>query len=449
MAGIGFELRKILTEDTFYSYLKSFFSAFVFISGPWVISMINLSLLYFVAGGESLVSFIIITYILAISLILSSPIQSILIRFCSDMEFEERFDIIFPSIIGAVIVCGIISILPAILIYIYSPSFSQEIRILISSFCVVNLIFWPLFSTMSILKNYKKVTLYFFSITFLSFIMIYIFYPILGFQSIILFYNISYTAVSIMLIIMIYQRYPSKNLISFEFLKYAKKIWLGLAGFFYYIALWADKIVFWFFAKESISVGDFFYYNPIYDINYFVSTLFLLPILAIITISIETDIAEKFHKFTKSLLLKKSINEIIKAKENTILSIKDGYGMIIIYHGLLTFVLIFYSKYLFRFLEYSHIFKILTIGNLSLAIYIYQTLLLYYLDSHKNIAKNTFIFFVLNSVISYYSLSSVRFYGIGFTISISMVNILMYYDIDYGVRNLDYLMFLREREKKK
>ena len=46
MAGIGFELRKLIEEDTFSGDFKAYFFAGIVSSGPWIISILCLGVLW-------------------------------------------------------------------------------------------------------------------------------------------------------------------------------------------------------------------------------------------------------------------------------------------------------------------------------------------------------------------------------------------------------------------
>ena len=50
MAGIGFEIRKILKEKTIFSIVRAFSYAGVISSGPWIISMVSILIAYYIAG---------------------------------------------------------------------------------------------------------------------------------------------------------------------------------------------------------------------------------------------------------------------------------------------------------------------------------------------------------------------------------------------------------------
>lgn len=78
MAGIGFELRRILKHDNYFSLLGAYGYAGIITSGPWLLAIFTILILSFVArlyGAKQNVTEafqVIVLYCIAGSLILSS-----------------------------------------------------------------------------------------------------------------------------------------------------------------------------------------------------------------------------------------------------------------------------------------------------------------------------------------------------------------------------------------
>ena len=106
MAGIGFELRRILLKDSYTSTLRAYIYAGLISSGPWVLSIISVMLIGIVSLGgitpenqvrQFLVS---VTYLMAVSLILTGGLQLYFTRFISDRLYQHKGDIILPNLLG-------------------------------------------------------------------------------------------------------------------------------------------------------------------------------------------------------------------------------------------------------------------------------------------------------------------------------------------------------------
>ena len=81
MAGIGFELRKYLNDDSFTGSLKAYGFAGLISAGPWVLSIVGVMLIGIVAvsqkvGGPEIRQFTTsVTWIMGASLILTGLFQ--------------------------------------------------------------------------------------------------------------------------------------------------------------------------------------------------------------------------------------------------------------------------------------------------------------------------------------------------------------------------------------
>jgi len=82
MAGIGFELRKILKGDSYLSLVQAYAYAGVISSGPWVLSIIGilvvgvLSLTVVIPDSQIVQFQLSATYLIALSLILTAWLVS-------------------------------------------------------------------------------------------------------------------------------------------------------------------------------------------------------------------------------------------------------------------------------------------------------------------------------------------------------------------------------------
>ena len=109
MAGIGFELRKILSRDTYTATLHAYVYAGLISSGPWVLSIVSVMLVGVLSLGllmpEMLVRqfLITVTYLMATSLILTGGLQLFFTRFVSDRLFERKFSRILPNLVGVLL----------------------------------------------------------------------------------------------------------------------------------------------------------------------------------------------------------------------------------------------------------------------------------------------------------------------------------------------------------
>lgn len=114
MAGIGFELRRMLRKNTLTGLLQAYAYAGVIGSGPWVFSIIGILLVGIFSASVVVPNFLVtqfqtsVTYLVACSLILTGFVQLAFTRFVSDRLFEKKRDLILPNLHGLLL--GVIAV---------------------------------------------------------------------------------------------------------------------------------------------------------------------------------------------------------------------------------------------------------------------------------------------------------------------------------------------------
>ena len=115
MAGIGFELRKYLNDDSFTGTLKAYGFAGLISAGPWVLSILGVMLIGIVAisqkvGGQEVEQFTTsVTWMMGTSLILSGLLQLVFTRYIADRLYEGRDQLINPNLFGALLLTTLVS----------------------------------------------------------------------------------------------------------------------------------------------------------------------------------------------------------------------------------------------------------------------------------------------------------------------------------------------------
>ncbi|HBO5435410.1 TPA: exopolysaccharide Pel transporter PelG, partial [Pseudomonas aeruginosa] len=109
MAGIGFELRKILSRDSYTATLRAYLYAGLISSGPWVLSIVSVMLIGVLSLGVVVPDVLVrqflitVTYLMALSLIFTGGLQLFFTRFISDRLFERKHEAILPNLVGVLL----------------------------------------------------------------------------------------------------------------------------------------------------------------------------------------------------------------------------------------------------------------------------------------------------------------------------------------------------------
>ena len=127
MAGIGFELEKILNKKRLFSIFKAYSYSAAISSGPWLISIISILISGYIAKiyikqPEIIAQFqVTVTYLIALSLIFTGFFQLSFTRYIADLIFEKEYCQILPNLMGAILfnmVIGFLIVFPFSLFFI-------------------------------------------------------------------------------------------------------------------------------------------------------------------------------------------------------------------------------------------------------------------------------------------------------------------------------------------
>ena len=102
MAGIGFALKRVIAEDTYLGQAKGYLYAALISSGPWILSVLTLSLLgiitaRFLPTEERNLFFATLTYAFAFSLITTGIIQMVTTRYLADKLYLKEMEAFSPT----------------------------------------------------------------------------------------------------------------------------------------------------------------------------------------------------------------------------------------------------------------------------------------------------------------------------------------------------------------
>ncbi len=107
MAGIGFELRRMLHGDAgIGSRLRALLTATTITAGPWLLTMVTLLLVTWPRLGAEAASsplfHVLVTYVFAASMITVGAVQMPMTRHLADLLHDRRHDRVLPAYVAAI-----------------------------------------------------------------------------------------------------------------------------------------------------------------------------------------------------------------------------------------------------------------------------------------------------------------------------------------------------------
>ncbi|MEH6480660.1 MULTISPECIES: exopolysaccharide Pel transporter PelG [Pseudoalteromonas] len=449
MAGIGFEIRKILKKNTLLSVFEAYGYAGLIGSGPWLLSIVALMLIGILSLGVVLPKVLIIqfltlvTYMMAASLILTGGLQLLLTRFIADLFFQKEEAKVLPNLLGAQLITTIAALLVGLAVWPMLPiPVVTKIIILGAFVSLCNQWLGAIF--LSGMKEYRLIL-----ITMLSgyAFMVLLAYLLRDWQLDGLFFA-GEALLFFSFLFMIIRRYPGEKLISFDFLS-NKKVYYSLffCGLFYNIGVWADKIIFWYSPSTSIQIIGTLRASPIYDLPIFLAYLSIIPGMAVFLVKMETDFVEEYDRFYTAIREGSSLEEIYYLKDNMIQTARAGLYDIFKIQGITVACLLLWGEQILTFIgidpNYKTLLFIDVVGVGVQVIFLSILNILFYLDKRSTVLFLAGLFLVINVVLTLLSIAfGPQFYGYGFALSTIVTSVVGLFWLSKQFEDLEYETFM-------
>lgn len=440
MAGIGFELRKLLEKRSYAGLFQAYVYAGMISSGPWVLSIIGILLVGILSLGVVIPSNritefqVTVTYLMLSSLIFTGPVQLAFTRFVADRLFEKKDAWVLPNFHGLLILVinasGLVGTLVALFLF---PEQTLLYRILLISGFVILCAIWVTAIFLSGMKKYKSIVAVF-AIGYAVAVAAALLLRPMGTEGLLLGFVIGHVVLLMGMLWLVYFDFETDRILGFDlFRRGAMYPSLMLAGFFYNLGIWVDKIIFWFTPETSQHVIGPLRASLIYDLPVFLAYLSIIPGMAVFLVRIETDFVEFYNKFYDAVREGATLDHIERMRNNMVFSIRQGLFDIIKVQGIAILVVIALGETILNWLGISTLYlPLLTVDVIATGIqvvFLAQLNILFYLDKRRIVVGLTALFLVANFALTWLSIRlGPAWFGYGFALAL-LITVLLGMDI--------------------
>ncbi len=456
MAGIGFELRKILARDSYSSTLRAYVYAGLLSAGPWVLSIISVMLIGIMSIGvvfpEMLVRQFLVTttYLFATSLIVTGGLQVFFTRFVSDRLFEKKPHVILPNLLGIMLISTIGAGLLAFVLlwWLFDEPFLYRLLVLTNFVTLCNL--WLVIIFLSGMKQYNRILLTMLGGYSLMVVSSFLLRP-WGLNGLLFALLLGHATLLFVFLFDILREYRADKLVAFDFLD-RKQVFLSLllSGVCYNMGIWADKFIFWFNPMTSEQIIGPLRASMLYDLPIFLAYLSIIPGMAVFLVRIETDFAEWYERLFDAVREGQTLQHIQQLKSEMTIAIRQGLQEICKVQGITVVLLFLFAPKLLEWLGISHFY--LPLFYIDLIGVSFQMLLMallnvfFYLDKRAIVLELSALFVLLNIALTLLSqYLGPSFYGYGFTVSLAICVLLGMMRLNKSLDDLEYNTFMLSR----
>ncbi|WP_200331934.1 exopolysaccharide Pel transporter PelG [Thiocystis violacea] len=456
MAGIGFELRRLLAAGTYSSVLKAFGTAGLIGAGPLAISVIGIFSVGLLTSSSGLATPFVaqfqlsVTYLMAGSLIFTSPFQLMLARFVADCLFRREPELILPNLLGVsvVVTIGGGALALALITCCFGGSWLYRI-LMLSGFLLLNNI-WLVITLLSSVKAWRMI-LAAFALGYGATVGLAYGLKGYGLDGLILGFIVGQGLLFLLVLVALVRSYPLRSAPCFAFVESAGGYaTLALAGLVHSIAVWADKFIFWADPRTGVELLGALRYSPIYDTPVFIAYLSLIPGMAVFLLRVETDFAEKYDAYYGAIRAGCTLAELMRRKAEMALAIREGLFDLVKVQGAFALILIWAGDGLLGWLGISTLQKPL-FDVFIVAVWLQLLLMainnvLYWFDKQVSALWLALLFLSANSALTHLSLlGGVAFYGYGFALALMLTSGVGLLVLRRTLDDLEYETFMLQK----
>lgn len=455
MAGIGFELRKLLKKQTYAGLIQAYAFAGVISSGPWVLSIIGIMLIGLFSLGVvfpkvAVAQFqVTVTYLFLTSLILTGFVQLSFTRFVADRTFAKDEAAILPNFNGLMLVAVSISILLALpFVAFLFPEQTVLYRLLFVMGLAIMSAIWIATVFLTGMKHYKAIVLIFFLGYCATVLLALLFRRSLGMEGLLLGFVLGHYLLLMGMVWLVYRHYRSDRIIAFD-------IWqpramfhsLMAAGFLFNLGAWVDKLMFWYYPSTGHPVIGPLNASVIYDFPIFLSYLSVIPGMAIFLVRIETDFVEYYVKFYDAVREGATLDYIERMRNHMVYHVQRGLLDIAKIQSIAVLVTFALGGVLLKWIGISTLYLpllyVLVVGAALQVVLLGILNVLFYLDQRRAVVLLTATLPVTNMLFTAMSLQlGADWFGYGFALAMLVTVLLGIWILNRKLEALEYQTFM-------
>jgi len=313
-------------------------------SGPWVVSILAILVIAQLRDdlwSTATVQFqVIVTYLIAFSLILTGPLQLLFARYAADRVYQEHPEAVVPNLLGALILMLLIAAVVGATLFPILPG-SIVLRMWLVGSLATLCAIWLTTVFVSAIRAPLRI-LAAFSAGYCLSAGAAVALQSFGVEGLLAGFALGQGVLLFLLLTPLRRQYAAD--VSFQFLSSARLYpTLLLTGLLYPLALWCDKFIFWFNPPTSDAVFGVLRTSPIYDTPIFLAYLSIIPGMTVFQVRMDSDIARCCSAFYRAIEQGAPLSILRRNKQALIASMRETLLHILKVQGIATVVLIIFS----------------------------------------------------------------------------------------------------------
>lgn len=429
MAGIGIELQRLLRKNTLGGGAQAYAVAGLVGSGPWLLSIVAILAISVIATadaryGTAVEQFqVSVSYLMAGSLILTSPLQLLFTRYAADRMFERRDGVILPNLMGALCLTMAASMLAggAALLCWFDQPWPYRLCML-ANFVVLSCI-WIVQIFASAIRAFRPL-LGAFALGYLITAGAALALRPYGLDGLLAGFFAGQAVLLFALLTMVVRQFPATGMLDFAFLRRDQVFpRLALIGLLYNAAVWCDKFVFWRDPLAGAAIVGPLRASVVYDLPIFLAYLSIVPGMAMLVVRLEVELADKCEAFYRTITSGGNHAAIDLGHRQLVAAVRRGLADIVKVQVVTTAIALLFAGEILALFGISPLYQpLFAIDLLAVALqlaFLAMLSILFYLDRQVIALKLCALLLVSNTALSWLSVQlGPQFFGYGFALAV-------------------------------
>lgn len=463
MVDLTFFLRGMRGRNRVGGTLQAYGFASVLACGAWVLAIVGVLLIGVLRlptgwppplAAQFQVS---ATCLIAVSLILTGPLQLHVVRFAADRLAEGRGEAVLPGLHAAGLVVTVLAGLFGLACALWAfPQQSALYRALMLAAFVLMCHVWIAVTFLSGMKQYRAIACAFvagYGAAALAALALRRF----GLEGLLGGLAIGELVLLAGMAMAIHRRHrshrdrrngPGPSLLSFEiFARRHRYPGLMAIGLLYPLGIWVDKLQFWYHAGTGQRVIGPLHASAIYDVPVFLAWLAVVPAMAAFVLRIDRDFVAHYDAFADAVRGGGSLQRIEQARNALVRAVRLGLYEIVKLLAIAALLLFALGRPLLALFGMADLYlPLLHVDVVGAGLYVVllATLSLYFcLDRRREVLLIGAAFVVLNAGLTHLTLTlGPAWYGYGFAFAALIVVAIALVLLDRRLERLEYETYM-------
>jgi uncharacterized membrane protein len=454
VAGIGFTLRRMLQEEGYSGPVRALTYAAIIAAGPWITSSGALALLSnFSAmpqdGHEFKVFLAIVSYVYAFSLVGVGVMHMGASRYLADRLYEGHWEYFAPAF--AQLLAPLMLVQGAIgLVFMLMTGLPLSVVVVsVMLYLAVNGT-WVAMIFLTAAKDFRTIV-----VAFVAGFVLSVWGGIVGgahwgLPGQLGGFTAGYVLTFFVLVGRIKWEFGLPVRLADGLGKELRRFWpLAVTGWSYNLAIWVDKIMFWYNPEAGEKVAGPLHVAPIYDNAMFLAYVTIVPALGMFLLRVETDFYDAYRAYFSSISAHDGLGALRAAKREMGITLVRNLGLLLKVQAPVTLAAIVFAPELINSLHLTwlavFVFRFGAIGSMLHVAHLMILILLLYLDFRLEAMFLGLVFLAANWFFTLLSFAGgLPFYGLGyafasaFTLGVGLVLLWR------ALRDLEFHVFMRQ-----